>query len=307
MKFWEIQGRMAEEGFAELPFSPAVSKAMNTARKAGRKISARSWSTEISRKEHLTFGTGATSDTDKEAEAFIIETLRNEFPHSVCVGEESAKELDPETILCAPLAFFIDPRDGTTEDSHELPFWCVSIGVMERGFLTGGAVFAPEVRGGLTIVAGKGAGVYLSERNDCLLPIEKAVHVPEAANPVIHLGLDVQRLSTYHRFVPALPKELKPRGISPSGALGLALVAAGRIDAIVQSPQMPWDFAASMAMTLERGLVVRTGRIEGASVRPVALYDPENFRTDKQTLMFVAGKATFVEPLFDLLVNNYGD
>ena len=302
-----MEESMAEERLAEMRLSPAVWKAMNTARKAGAEISARTWSTDISRKEHRTFGTASTSDTDKEAEALIIETLRNEFPHSVCVGEESAKELDPKVILCAPLVFFIDPRDGTTEGSHELPFWCVSIGVMERGFLTGGAVFAPDVRGGLTIVAGKGAGVYVSERGGCLLPVEKAVHVPETASPVIHLGLDVQRLNAYHRFVPALPKELKPRGTSSSGALGLALVAAGRIDAIVQSPQMPWDFAASMAMALERGLAVRTGRIEAGSVSPVDLYDPENFRTDKQTLMFVAGTASLVEPLFDLLVKSYGD
>ena len=137
------------------------------------------------------------------------------------------------------------------------------------------------------------------------------MQVPKSAKPIVHLGLDVLRLGAYHRFLGALPKELKPRGISTSGALGLALVAAGRIDAIVQSPQMPWDFAAGMAMLLEQhnGLdetvVVIPFRTESGSVK-VSLNDPENFRTDKQMMGFVAGKEKFVEPLFDLLEKNFG-
>jgi myo-inositol-1(or 4)-monophosphatase len=299
--------RMTQKSFAEVPLPPAVRTAMHAVRMAGTAIAARTWPPDILQKEHRTFGTAATSETDKQAESLIIEMLRGEFPHSVCVGEETANRLEPRTILSAALVFFIDPRDGTTEASHELPFWCVSIGVMEHGLLTGGAVFAPDVRAGLTVVAAKGAGVYLSERDRSLLPVEEAVNVPETASPIVHLGVDVQRLNTFHRFVATLPKELKPRGISTSGALGLALVAAGRIDAIIQSPQMPWDFAAGMAMIMERGLVARTARIERQSIRSVDLYDPENFRTDKQKLMFVAGKASIVEDLFDLLVKSYGD
>lgn len=293
-------------------FSPLLLATIEATQLVAGKISKRMWSTEISQREHPTFGTSSTSDTDKEAERIIIEMLLDKFPHAVCVGEESAKQLDPKNILDAELAFWIDPRDGTTEDSHELPFWCVSVGYMEHGCLTGGAVCAPDVRGGLTIAAEDASGVHLAERGGSFCPIELAVQVPEGTKPVIHLGLDVLRQNTYYRFLGALPKELKPRGISTSGALGLALVAAGRIDAIVQSPQMPWDFAAGMAMLLEQHngldetIVAIPFRTENGSVK-VSLNDPENFRTDKQMMGFVAGKEKFVEPLFGLLEKNFGD
>ena len=127
-------------------FSPVLLTTIAATQLVANKISERRWSTEISQKEHPTFGTSSTSDTDKEAEGLIIEMLLCKFPHAVCVGEESAKQLDPKNILGADLAFWIDPRDGTTEDSHELPFWCVSVGFMKNGRLTGGAICAPDVR-----------------------------------------------------------------------------------------------------------------------------------------------------------------
>jgi myo-inositol-1(or 4)-monophosphatase len=288
-------------------FCIAVTAAMVAAQSAGRKIADRTWATEISQKPHATFGTSSVSDTDREAERFIVKLLLNNGISAICVGEESEHSFDLEMIMNAPLVLWIDPRDGTTEDAHELPFWCVSVGVMAFGELIGGAVFAPDIRGGLTIVAEQGSGVHIAENNGLLLPAEDVVHVPITAKPVVHLGLDVQRLNAYNGFIRALPKELKPRGVSPSGALGLALVAAGRIDAIVQSPQMPWDFAAGMAMVMERGLCVAPFRIENETVTPVRLYDPKNWRTDRQSLGFVAGKERFVEPLFDLLTKNYGE
>lgn len=287
-------------------FSLALNAARSAVQLAGRMITCRTWSTNITQKTHSTFGLSSTSDTDAGAERFLIEKLRNIFPNAVCVGEESAKTTDVQAALNASLAFWIDPRDGTTEDSHELPCWCLSVGVMQNGYLTGGVVHAPDIRGGLTIVSDEGGGVHLAERGGDFRPLEQAVQVPTGAKTVIHLGLDVQRLNTYNRFIRELPKDLKPRGISPSGALGLALVAAGRIDAIVQSPQMPWDWAGAMAAILEEKLAVRPFRIVGEKVYDTDLFDPENFSTDKQTMGFVAGKGELVEKLFALLVQNYG-
>ncbi len=278
----------------------------NIAKNAGVKISRRDWLTTVSLKKHAEFGTSSVADADKEAERWIKEELGGTFSDTYFVGEESSGEnLDPTVITTAPRAFIIDPRDGTTEDGHELPFWCVSIGVLESGVFAGGAVYAPDIRGGMLIVGERGNGVHIAENGGFLTPIEEAVHVAEGAKPMIHLGLDVLRSNKYHRFLGALQKDLKPRGISGSGALGLALVAAGRIDAIVQSPQMPWDVAAGIAMILERGLALYSYRVVNGRIKSVELSDPENFRTDVQTLGLVAGKAKFVEPLSELLVNTY--
>ena len=288
-------------------FSLSVEMAAIVAQETGRKISQRVWSMELEEKSNQTFGTSSTSDTDKYAEANIIEKINRGFPNAICVGEESAKSFGAEKLLQAPLVFFIDPRDGTTEDSHELSFWCVSIGIMEYGELTGGAIFAQEERGGLLIVSERNAGVHLAEHGGSLKPAEQAVNIPAGAKPLIHLGLDVQRLNTYNRFIRKLPKELKPRGISASGALGLALVAAGRIDAIAQSPQFPWDWTGAMAMAIERKLAIHSYRVRNGLIVPVAIEEAENFRTDRQTLGFVVGKPGTADPLFESLVLNYGE
>lgn len=282
--------------------------ALSAAELVGTKIATRSWSTNVKLKAHATFGTTSVSKTDREAEALIIEKLRAQFPSALFVGEESEMKSDAQKAFYVPLTFFIDPRDGTTEDSHELPLWCVSIGIMEWGILTGGVVFAPDVRGGLVIASESNGGVEIAERKSFVLrPIEEVVRVAAGAKPVVHIGVDVQRLDTYHRFLATLPKELRPRGIAPSGALSLALVAAGRVDAIVQSPQMPWDFAASMAMVLKRrDLSVHAFRIEDNKVVGVELYDSKNFRTDQQAMGFVVGKGTLAHPLYDHLFKSYG-
>lgn len=288
------------------PFSSPVQSAAIIAECAGKMIAGRHWSTDITSKQHAEFGTASVANADSRAEEWIIQKLLQLVPGALFVGEESAKNLEPSALLAAPRAFIIDPRDGTTEDSHELPFWSVSIGVMERGVRIGGAVFAPEMRGGLLIASEEGAGVYLAEHGSSPRPVNQAVNVAKGAKPIIHLGLDVLRSSKYLRFLGALPKDLKPRGISASGALGLALVAAGRIDAIVQSPQMPWDLAAGLPMVIERDLAVYAYRIENDIPVQVTVDDPENFRTDKQTLGVIAGKPELVEPLAELFIANFG-
>jgi myo-inositol-1(or 4)-monophosphatase len=297
----------------KLMFPEAIGIACNVACAAGQLISKRHWASDVTLEDHVNpeLGTTSKSDIDAEAELWIITHLQNGFPEDevLFVGEEGRKNIDPAAIFKAPLAFIIDPRDGTTEDSHELYSWCVSIGVMERGRLTGGAVYAPEVRGGMLISAQRGTGVWIAEHSSLRpLPIEEAVKVAAGAKPVIVFGLDVNRSDHYQAFTAALPKNLRPRGIAASGALGLALVAAGRVDAIVQSPQLPWDWAGAMAMVQERqdDLRIYPFRIDDGKLNPLApIIEIGNFRFDKQTLGFVVGKKELADPLFQLLVDNY--
>ena len=140
------------------PFSHPVQAAVVVARRAGKLIAERRWPTDLELKESIEFGTSSVAAADKLAEAWIIKELSRFVPRSYFLGEESAKKLELSTLLAAQHAFIIDPRDGTTEDSHELSFWCVSIGVLKCGSFIGGVVFAPEGRGGLLTASEKGVG-----------------------------------------------------------------------------------------------------------------------------------------------------
>ena len=292
--------------FGGCGFSLEIMGAARLACTAGQLLSANTWARDVQLKSHEAFGTSSFTEADKGAQSFIIEGLKKEYPEAVIMGEEGeASKTSVETVLAAPLSFIIDPYDGTTEGVHDLPLWSVSIGVMKNGALIGGAISAPEIRGGLTVASENSAGVRLTEFNRITRRIDDKE--PQHAKLVVQLGLDVQRLSAYHHFIGKLPKELKPRGVAPSGALGLALVALGRVDALVQSPQMPWDWCAGIPMCIEAGRKVRYYHIVNGKILAITAPEASSFRTDKQMLGFIVGKAEIVDAISVLLSEHYGE
>ena len=160
------------------------------------------------------------------------------------------------------------------------------------------------MRGGLTIAGERDLGVWLWE-HDSEVPVSVSIGKLDP-KPLIYFGLDVLRTETYGRFATSLPKNLKPRGIAESGALGLALVAAGRIDAIVQAPQMPWDWCGGYPMVLEAGGVFQCFHIEKGRIVLVDKPSAEDYTSERQMLGFVAGNPGIVPELFQFLQENVG-
>lgn len=276
----------------------ALRGAIEAALIAGGMIKNHAWPNKMQLKSHPTFGTSSVSDVDIKGQKQIVDYLLTLFPKATFIAEEKGNpkpaNYDDE------LVFSVDSLDGSTEERQELYSWCVGIGVVRRGRHVGGAMFAPEVCGGLLVVHEIGYGTRLWEHGN---PIAKQVLVSKEhpKKPVITLGLDVQRTDTYKEFVYALPKELRPRGIAPSGILGLALVAAGRYDAIIQSPQMPWDWIPMRQAVLDGGGAFYSYHLEGGRIVPFADPTPADYDTTKQSLGFVAGQQDLVEEVFDIL------
>lgn len=292
--------------FEKCKFSPEVQAAAEVALRAGKKLQTNTWSREATFKSHPAFGTSSVTESDKKAQELIINELYAKFPEARFVGEEKdCPETAPFELDSASLVFGIDPIDGTTEFFGERFSWCISIGVMKNGAHTGGAVLAPEIMGGLLVASEDGCGTLLWEHGDTT---PKAVRVADSRpkKPIVWLGLDVQRSNDYNHFIASLPKELKPRGIAQSGALGLALVAAGRVDAIVQSPQMPWDWFAGYPMVQASSGKFWCYNIEYENVVPVVSPIKENYSSDRQTLGFVAGQPKIVDELVDVLLSTNG-
>ncbi|MDO8536896.1 MAG: inositol monophosphatase [bacterium] len=293
--------------FEEYGFSVAVRAAAKVAELVGSKLCAGEWSREVTLKEHQTFENSSVTESDKQAQKFIMEQLALIFPEALFLAEEKIENpTSVEEILKAPLAFCVDPIDGTTEFAHDLFQWCVSIGVLERGLHIGGVIYAPKVCGGLMVVGEQGLSVYLAEHGREKLERVNAFSLGVSAKPVVSLGLDVQRSNAYRGFIAALPKELRPRHLAPSGAFELGLVAAGRIDALVQSPQMPWDWAAGYSLVIESEGKFQCYCVENGKIIPLEGPNDESYRRDKQTLGFIAGKPEIVDKLFPILVETYG-
>lgn len=283
-------------------FSPEVAYAVETVVTVGRLIANGTWLNEVKTKLHPTFGTASVTEADIAGQQLAIATLSNRFKYAKFIAEEEGN-VSPGNFN-NELDFSVDIIDGTTPFRRALFMWCSAIGIGRKGNHVGGVVFAPEVRGGLTIAGERGKGVFLWEHGS-QKPLRVSVGKRQE-RPLIWLGQDVLRTQTYGKFVSALPKSLKPRGTAESGALGLALVAAGRIDAIVQSPQMPWDWCGGFPMILESGGAFQCFHVESGHIVPVEKPTAKDYSTEEQVLGFVAGEPSIVEELFAILQENVG-
>ena len=79
------------------------------------------------------------TNADKESEKFIINEIQKKYPqHSILSEERGALNTNSEYL------WVIDPLDGTTNFSHNLPIFAVSIALVHKGHKTlCGVVYNP--------------------------------------------------------------------------------------------------------------------------------------------------------------------
>ena len=116
---------------------PNLALAMSIARGAGKLLLDRPVDLEIQTKSTAT---DVVTLMDKQAEAFIVAELGKYRPNDAILGEEGANQSGT-----SGFQWVIDPLDGTVNYLHKVPFWCVSIGLVEESSGLGvvGVVFAP--------------------------------------------------------------------------------------------------------------------------------------------------------------------
>ncbi len=72
--------------------------------------------------------TNLVTEIDKQSEALIIQKIHAQFPDHMVLGEESGAGAGGEDYK-----WIIDPLDGTTNYTHGLPLFCVTIGIEHNG------------------------------------------------------------------------------------------------------------------------------------------------------------------------------
>jgi myo-inositol-1(or 4)-monophosphatase len=142
------------------------------------------------------------------------------------------------------LLWCVDPIDGTSNFAHGLPYFSVSVALMQAGRSVLGVVYDPVARE--TFHAAAGAGAWL---DGVRLPIRSAAATLRRAMA----GVDFKRLD------PALAARLveQPPYCSHrsfgSSALEWCYAAAGRFDVYLHGGQRPWDYAAGALIFEEAG------------------------------------------------------
>lgn len=250
---------------------------------------------------------------DMGIQGAIISTLKADFPEAHFITEEKAEGF-ADIILSdqdlqaledgGGLVFGIDPLDGTSMFQNQLWETAVSIGVMENGAHVGGAISAPYVRGGISVIGERGRGVFINEGGNAYWS-RVAVRDRPLKQSVVFIGPDIFFMDQFNRFVNEFSRQVRTTSCMGSCALGLAMVAAGRVDALVQPVQCPWDWFAGYPLVEEVGGRVQFYHYREGAIVALSKPDLPSYSPTGRNTAFIAGAPAVVDWLFQTLQEKY--
>lgn len=186
------------------------------------------------------------SEADLGAERIITGLIADRFPADRIIAEEGGGH---EGVTGR--TWYVDPLDGTTNFSHGLPHFCVSIASADARGPRVAVIVEPLRRWFFT--ATRGGGAWLDGRR---LAVSR---VDQMERALLATGFPYDRHTAHdnnsHRFAAALRRAQGMRRAG-SAALDLAYVAAGWFDGYWEDRLSPWDLAAGVLLVQEAGGVV---------------------------------------------------
>ena len=217
--------------------------------------------------------TDMVTEVDQAAEQLIVGLLRRRRPADSVLGEEGASVTGTND-----LRWVIDPIDGTTNYLYRSAGFAVSIAVEDAAGSVVGVVFDPQ-RDEL-FAASRGGG---ATRNGAPIVCSRT---SDLAQTLLATGFsyDAERRRRQAQVVAAVIGSIRDIRRSGSAAVDWCSLACGRVDALVESGQQVWDYAAGALIAAEAGAIV--GDLRGGPPSPEMAYG--------------AAPAIF-EPLADLL------
>ncbi len=197
--------------------------------------------------EVITKGDGSpVTAADRAAEQLLRTELAGRYPGDAIVGEELGY-----TSGSSGRTWFIDPIDGTQSFVRGVPLFATLLALEDAHGVAVGVIDLPAL--GETVMAGRGLGCYLNGRR---------VSVGDRQE----VDGSVLCTSSYDLMSPELVERLNSRSLILRGwgdAYGYALVAAGRVEAMLDPVVNPWDVAPMAVIIPEAG-----GRFTDCSGRP---------------------------------------
>lgn len=191
------------------------------------------------------------TDADFAAQHAITDLLVARFPDYGLLSEEGQHDAN----LAAPLpTWVIDPLDGTTNYARQFPSFSVAIALAHHDELHLGVIHDPLRRETFFAERGRGAFVRREAEPDAPLPL-RVSEVADIGDALV--GVDWARdPAARQRVVDALERvaaECRTVRSVGSAALGLAYLAAGRLDGYYHLALKLWDVAAGALIVTEAG------------------------------------------------------
>ena len=201
------------------------------------------------------------TEADQASQLAIQTHLKAIFPDHDFLGEE-----DPDANVgrgpgvSSPPTWVVDPLDGTTNYVHDVPAYCVSIGLIVAGEPVVGVIYDPRMKE--LFAAATGHGATLNGKPIAVSP------VADLSRSLLSTGFppdpDCQErnLKWWRKFA-YRAQALRRTG---STALNMAYVAAGRFDGYWAFDNFAWDVLAGIVLVREAGGIVT--RTNGTKIDP---------------------------------------
>lgn len=182
------------------------------------------------------------TETDLEIERLISTAIAALFPQDRFWGEETGRQHDPRV----GRVWICDPIDGTRSFIRFGHDYCISLGLLVDGQIQYGIIYDPE-RDDL-YEARSGEGAFLNATRLRLEPL------PNLAHALVGIGYSERVNPDQH--ADALREIIRNGAMCHqhgSGALALAQIAAGRLDAYIELHQNAWDALPGLLIAEEAG------------------------------------------------------
>lgn len=190
--------------------------------------------------EHKGDGTPVTA-ADKAAERFLREELGRRFADDAVIGEE-----EPASAGTSGCTWVIDPIDGTKAFTHGVPLYSNLLARYDAEGCVLGVINLPAL--GETVYAGRGLG--------CFVAATGGPPRPATVNRTASLSDSCVCTSGLGGWAPGQLDALASAGplVRTWGdGFGFALVATGRIEAMVDPELATWDLGPLPVIIREAG------------------------------------------------------
>lgn len=185
------------------------------------------------------------TEVDGEVEAMVQARFAEAFPEDGLIGEEG----QGRPAAAGAGVWVVDPIDGTANFARGIPHFCISIAQVRADRIDIGVIYDPMREE--MFAALRGAGATLDGRR-----IE-ATRQTDLTASTIEIGWNLRSgMEGYHRLCGDVIATGAGVMRSGSGALGVAYVAAGRLDAYLEQHMNAWDVLAGLCLVTEAGGVV---------------------------------------------------
>lgn len=183
------------------------------------------------------------SYVDKTAEAMLVKGLKKILPEAGFIAEEGTASHQNEEYR-----WIIDPLDGTTNFTHGLPVFAISIALMRSEEIVLGIVY--EINRQELFEAIRGGGAKLNNQPISISSREKL------SESLLATGFpywDFKQITSYLKILDGFMKSTHGLRRMGSAAVDLAYVACGRFEGFFEYNLNAWDIAAGSLLVEEAG------------------------------------------------------